>query len=207
MLYNFFLSLIIYTNFLIFSNCEGEISRNQIDLLVYSYNADILKKFEEVENIKVNGTVSKYNILFNLKKYTLNVDKKTIERDLEKLQHPGNFRYKIDQSKLVKEINARQRSFSKKYKEILNTVKQTNKLYQKFINTVKRIFIFFICFIVIATLLTIGIITYITSPRFKNYRTLQEDERGRNNKDNNESTAYKVVKILNSFVQSEKKIK
>ena len=80
MLYNIFLSLIIYTNFLIFfAKCEGEISKNQVDLLVYSYNTDILKKFEEIEQIKVNGTVSKYNILFNFKRYTMNLDKKMIE--------------------------------------------------------------------------------------------------------------------------------
>ena len=207
MLYNIFLSLIIYISFLIFfAKCEGEISKNQIDLLVYSYNTDILKKFEEIEQIKVNGTVSKYNILFNLKRYTMNLDKKMIERDLEKLQHPENYRYKLDESKLVKDINARQKSFSRKYKEVLNTVKQTNKLYQKIMHTIKMVFIFIICFIVVVTLITIGIMVYVTSPRFKNYSRLQEDENGKNKKDS-DSTAYKVVKILNNFVQSEKKIK
>ena len=209
MLFNIFLSLFIYTNFLIFiANCEGEISRNQVDLLFYSYNTDILKKFEEIEKIKVNGTVSKYNILFNLKRFLMNLDKKAIERNLEKLQHPENYKYKLDESKLVKDINARQKSFSRKYKEVLNTVRQTNKLYQKIIHTIKMAFIIFICFIVIVTLITIGIMVYVTSPRFKNYSRLQEDEGGKDNKGNTtDSTAYKVVKILNNFVQSEKKIK
>ena len=207
MLYNIFLLLIIYTNIVVFFvNCEGEISNNQIDLLLYTYNTDILKKFEEIEQIKVNGTVSKYNILFNLKRYTMNLDKKMIERNLEKLQHSKNYKYKLDESKLVKDINAREKSFSRKYKEILNTVKQTNKLYQKIIHTIKKVFIFIICFIVVATLITIGIMVYVTSPRFKNYSRLQDDENGKNNK-NSDSTAYKVVKILYNFVQSEKKIK
>ena len=209
MLYNIILPFIIYINFLnFFANCEGEISRNQVDLLLHSYHNDILKKSEEIEQIKINGTVSKYNILFNLKRYTMNIDKKMIERDLERLQHPENYKYKLDESKLVKDINAREKSFSKKYKEVLNTVRQTNKLYQKIVHTIKMIFIFFICFIIIATLITIGIMVYITSPRFKNYSRLQEDESQNNGKNNtSDSTAYKVVKILNNFVQSEKKIK
>ena len=209
MLFNIFLSLIICTNFLIFfANCEGEISQNQIDLLFYSYNTDILQKFEEIEKIKVNGTVSKYNILFNLKKYLMNLDKKAIERNLDKLQHPENYNYKLDKAKLVKDFNAREKSFSRKYKDILNTVKQTNKLYQKIIHTIKMAFIIFICFIVVVTLLIIGIMVYVTSPRFKNYSRLQEDEGGKDNKDHTtDSTAYKVVKILNNFVQSDKKIK
>ena len=207
MLYTIFLSLIFYTNFLIFFvNCEGEISNNQIDLLVYIYNNDILKKFEEIEKIKVNGTVSKYNILFNLKRYAMNVEKKMIERNLEKLQHQGIYKYKIDEAKLVKDINTRVKSFTRKYKEVLNTVRQTNKLYQKVMHTIKMIFICIICFIVVATLITIGIMVYITSPRFKNYSRLQEDENGKNNK-GSDSTAFKVVKILNNFVQSEKKVK
>ena len=79
MLFSIFLSLIIYTNFLVFfANCEGEISKNQIDLLLHIYNNDILKNFEEIEKIKVNGTVSKYNILFSLKRYAMNVEKKMI---------------------------------------------------------------------------------------------------------------------------------
>ena len=207
MLYNIFLSLIIYNNFLIFiANCEGEISKNQIDLLFYSYNADILKKFEEVEKIKVNGTVSNYNILFNLKRFLMNLDKKAIERNLEKLQHSKNYKYKLDESKLVKDINNREKLFLRKYNDILNTVKQTNKLYKKIVHTIKMAFIIFICIIVVVTLITIGIMVYVTSPRFKNYSRLPEDEKANDKKDS-DSTAYKVVKILNNFVQSEKKIK
>ena len=150
MQYNNLCLFIFYiTAFNHFINCQN-ITTNQLNLAISSYQNNVLKKFEEVLEIKNNGTVSKYNILFNLKKYAMNMDKKKIERNIEKLQESKeHLPYKINEVKLLEEINIKEKSFLKKYKQILNIVRDTNKLYLRFVQMVKTAFIIFICFVII----------------------------------------------------------
>lgn len=204
-----YLLLIIYIIFLSsIIKCEL-ISKNQLDLLINSYQNNVLKNFEEILELKENGTVWNYNILFNLKKFSMNMDKKRIEKIIEILKQPReNFPYKIDESKLVKEANDRERSFLMKYETILHTMKETNNLYLKTVHMIKTAIIIFICFILFVTLLVLAIMVYITKPKWNNYETLNENEKEKDkDKNSNDSTTFKVVNILNNFVKSEKKLK
>ena len=137
------------------------------------------------------------------------MDKKKIERNIEKLQESKeHLPYKINEVKLLEEINIKEKSFLKKYKQILNIVRDTNKLYLRFVQMVKTAFIIFICFVIIITILAIGIMVYITSPRCKKYNMLidekDKDKDNSNNSNSNDSEAYKVVKILNNFISPNK---
>ncbi len=209
MQYNYLFLFIFYiTVFSHYINCQN-ITTNQLNLAINSYQNNVLKNFEEVLEIRNNGTVSKYNILFNLKKYAMNMDKKKIERNIEKLQESKkNLPYKINEAKLLEEINLKEKSFLRKYKQILNIARDTNKLYLRVIQMIKTAFIIFICFIIITSILTIEIMIYITSPRYKKYNMLidekDKDKDNSNNPNSNDSEAYKVVKILNNFISPNK---
>ena len=202
--YEFFI-LIIYVIFFFPSIYCELISKSQLDLLINSYQNNVLKNYEELLEMKDNGTVWKYNILFNLKIYSMNFDKKKIEKTIDRLKQPReNFPYKINEKKLVKEINNGELSFLNKYKEILVIIKGTNALYFKTIHMIKTVVIFLICFVLFVTLLVLGIMVYITKPKLNNYNPLNEDE-NKDNQTTNDNTTYKVVKILNNFRKSRKK--
>ena len=201
-IFSFVILLIVFNNFI---HCDN-ITINQLNLAISSYQNNVLKTYEEVLEFKNNGTVTKYNIFFNLKKYGMDMDKKKIEKNIEILKEAkenGKSLYKIDESKLLEEIHLREKSYLKKYFNILNIVRDTNLLYQKLVHMIKKAFIIFICVIIIIIILAVGIIVYITSPSCKKYQLLIDEK----DKDNtNNSSQFRIVRILNNFMKpSEKK--
>ena len=186
MIFNNFYSIIIFIISLIsFINCE-EVSLNKINLIISSFQNNVLKNYEEALELKNNGTVSRFNILYGIKRFAMNLHKKSIERNIEKLklskEKPS---VKFNEPKLVEEITYKEKLFLNEYKQLLRIVKDTNNLYLQFTKTLKKMFM---------------IIFYI------NNRLIEEkDENDKNVK--NDSALYKVVKIVNNFMTPAKKLK
>ena len=66
-------------------NC-GNVSSNQLNLIINSYQNNVLKNYEETLEFKNNGTVTRFNIFFNLKRLMMKLSKNKIERNIEKLK-------------------------------------------------------------------------------------------------------------------------
>jgi len=207
MMFNKFYAFIFILVFSSFINCE-EVSINKVNLIINSFQNNVLKNFEEALEIKNNGTVSRFNILYGIKKFTLNIHKKSIERNIEKLKlSKENPSLKINEPRLVDEISHKEKIFLNEYKQLLKIVKDTNELYLHFMKTIKKIFMIIFYIIILLTLIVIGITIYITSPSCRKYNRLIEEKDESDKKAKNDSALYKVVKIVNNFMTSEKKIK
>ena len=207
MMFNNFYAFIIILVFASFINCE-EVSMNKVNLIINSFQNNVLKNYEDALEIKNNGTVSRFNILYGIKRFTMNLHKKSIERNIEKLKlSKENPSLKINEPKLVEDINYKEKKFLNEYQQLLKIVKDTNELYLHFMKTVKRIVMIIFYIIILLVLIVIGITIYITSPSCRKYNRLieEKDESDKNAK--NDSALYKVVKIVNNFMTSEKKIK
>ena len=212
MLFNFYFIFLLYITIFISYITSDEVSSNQIKLIISSYQNNVLKHYEEALEFTANGTVWKYNIAFNLKRFFMKIEKRQIERDIEKLlTAKSNNSSKINQSKLVKEINSNEKSFLKLYRQLLNIKRDSNELYIQCLYLLKKAFIICITVIIIITLITIGVMLYITSPKWRKYNMLiNEKEKEENDKTDNESNdnkQFKVVKILNNIMKSDKKLK
>ena len=207
MMFNNFYAFIFILVITSFINCE-EVSMNKVNLIINSFQNNVLKNYEDALEIKNNGTVSRFNILYGIKRFTMNLHKKSIERNIEKLKlSKENPSLKINEPKLVEEINYKEKKFLNEYQQLLKIVKDTNELYLHFMKTVKRIVMIIFYIIILLVLIVIGITIYITSPSCRKYNRLieEKDESDKNAK--NDSALYKVVKIVNNFMTSEKKIK
>ena len=207
MMFNNFYAFIFILVITSFINCE-EVSMNKVNLIINSFQNNVLKNYEDALEIKNNGTVSRFNILYGIKRFTMNLHKKSIERNIEKLKlSKENPSLKINEPKLVEDINYKEKKFLNEYQQLLKIVKDTNELYLHFMKTVKRIVMIIFYIIILLVLIVIGITIYITSPSCRKYNRLieEKDESDKNAK--NDSALYKVVKIVNNFMTSEKKIK
>jgi hypothetical protein len=197
-------------------NC-GDITKEELNKVLDLFNSSVLEKYKEIEEIRNNGTISKYNLIYNFKKFVLKLNRNIIERKIYKLKEPENYPYKFDQSKLVKDINIRIEDFLKKYQEILVSKDKTNILYIKTINILKIAAIVFICFLLLIILLSIAFMIYITSPNCRKYNLLLDNKENDKRPDldqnsniimnTNDSASFKVVKVLNNFIKSERKRK
>jgi hypothetical protein len=197
-------------------NC-GDITKEELNKVLDLFNSSVLEKYKEIEEIRNNGTISKYNLIYNFKKFVLKLNRNIIERKIYKLKEPENYPYKFNQSKLVEDINIRIEDFLKKYQEILDSKDKTNILYIKTINIIKIAAIIFICFILLIILLSIAFMIYITSPSCRKYNLLIDDKENDKRIDHdknsniimntNDSASFKVVKVLNNFIKSERKRK
>ena len=197
-------------------NC-GDITKEELNKVLDLFNSNVLEKYKEIEEIRNNGTISKYNVVYNFKKFILKLNKNIIERKIYKLKEPENYPYKFDQEKLVQDINIRIEDFLKKYKEILNSKEKTNIIYIQTVSILKIAAIIFICFILLIILLSIVIMIYITSPNCRKYNLLLDNKENGKNIDQdensniimntNDSASFKVVKVLNNFIKSERKRK
>ena len=197
-------------------NC-GDITKEELNKVLDLFNSNVLEKYKEIEEIRNNGTISKYNVVYNFKKFILKLNKNIIERKIYKLKEPENYPYKFDQEKLVQDINIRIEDFLKKYKEILNSREKTNIIYIQTVSILKIAAIIFICFILLIILLSIVIMIYITSPNCRKYNLLLDNKENGKNIDQdensniimntNDSASFKVVKVLNNFIKSERKRK
>ena len=201
----YLLSIILFSAI----NC-GHISSNQLNLIINSYQNNVLKNYEEVLEFRNNGTVLRFNILFNLKRFMMKLTKNKIERNIEKLkmanENPSN---KINEAKLIEETNRKEKIFVKEYKELLNIIRDTNELYLEFIEILKKIFFIFIYITIFLIILAVGLIIYITSPKCKKYNILideKDDNNDNNKKKNKDSKMFRVVKIINNLIKSDKKV-
>ena len=207
-------NFIIFLSFISFINCDEQqqqkqISQNKFNLIISSYQNNVLKKFGEVIEFKTPGTVSRFNILYNIKRYMMKLDKKKIERNIEKIKKAKeNPSYKINEFKLAEEITQKEKTFIKDYRQLLKIIRDTNNLYKKFIQFLKKIFIISISIVIFCTILAIGIIIYITSPKCKKYNILINEKEKDGNNDNNtdDNSSFKIVKIFNRFMKSDQKI-
>jgi hypothetical protein len=197
-------------------NCR-DITKEELNKVLDLFNSSVLEKYKEIEEISNNGTISKYNMVYNFKKFVLKLNRNIIERKIYKLKEPENYPYIFDQSKLVKDINIRIEDFLKKYQDILDSKDKTNILYIKTMNIIKIAVIIFICFILLVILLSIAFMIYITSPSCRKYNLLidskendkiiDHDKNSNIIMNTNDSASFKVVKVLNNFIKSERKRK
>jgi len=211
-----FISIFLYFSLYLMINC-GDITKEELNKVLDLFNSNVLEKYKEIEEIRNNGTISKYNVVYNFKKFILKLNKNIIERKIYKLKEPENYPYKFDQEKLVQDINIRIEDFLKKYKEILNSKEKTNIIYIQTVSILKIAAIIFICFILLIILLSIVIMIYITSPNCRKYNLLLDNKENGKNIDQdensniimntNDSASFKVVKVLNNFIKSERKRK
>ena len=211
-----FMSILLYFSLYLIVNCR-DITKEELNKVLDLFNNSVLEKYKEIEEISNNGTISKYNMVYNFKKFVLKLNRNIIERKIYKLKEPENYPYKFDQSKLVKDINIRIEDFLKKYQEILISKDKTNILYIKTINILKIAAIFFICFLLLIILLSIAFMIYITSPNCRKYNLLLDNKENDKRPDldqnsniimnTNDSASFKVVKVLNNFIKSERKRK
>ena len=209
MLFKYFLIFVNLITFISFINCDEHISSNKLNLIISSFQNNVLKNYEEALEFRNNGTVSRFNIFYNIKRYMMKLAKNKIERNIEKIkQAQENPSYKVDEIKLVEEINKKEKIFLKDYKKLLNIIKDTNKLYLKCIELIKKIFIISITIVIFLTILAIGIIIYLTSPKCRKYNMLinENEKDDSNNANKDDSKTYRIVKIINSFMKSNKKV-
>ena len=207
-------NLIIFISFISFINCDEQqqqkqISQNKFNLIISSYQNNVLKKFEEVIEFKNNGTVSRFNILYKIKRYMMKLDKNKIERNIERIKKAKeNPSYKINEFQLAEEITQREKIFVKDYRQLLKIIRDTNNLYNGFIKFLKKIFMICISIVIFCTILAIGIIIYITSPKCKKYNILinEKEKDGSNDDNKDDNNSFKIVKILNRFMKSDQKI-
>ena len=211
-----FMSILLYFSLYLIVNCR-DITKEELNKVLDLFNSSVLEKYKEIEEISNNGTISKYNMVYNFKKFVLKLNRNIIERKIYKLKEPENYPYKFDQSKLVKDINIKIEDFLKKYQEILVSKDKTNILYIKTINILKIAAIVFICFLLLIILLSIAFMIYITSPNCRKYNLLLDNKENDKRPDldqnsniimnTNDSASFKVVKVLNNFIKSERKRK
>ena len=209
MLFKYFIIFVNLITFISFINCDEHISSNKLNLIISSFQNNVLKNYEEALEFRNNGTVSRFNIFYNIKRYMMKLAKNKIERNIEKIKKAKeNPSYKVDEIKLVEEINKKEKIFLKDYKKLLNIIKDTNKLYLKCIELIKKIFIISITIVIFLTILAIGIIIYLTSPRCRKYNMLinENEKDDSNNANKDDSKTYRIVKIINSFMKSNKKV-
>lgn len=211
-----FISILLYSSLYLMINC-GDITKEELNKVLDLFNSNVLEKYKEIEEMTNNGTISKYNVVYNFKKFILKLKRNIIERKIYKLKEPENYPYKFDQQKLLQEINIKIEDFLRKYHEILISKEKTNIVYIKTINILKIVAIIFICFLLLIILLSIAFMIYITSPNCRKYNLLldnkendkkiDQDENNNIIMNTNDSASFKVVKVLNNFIKSEKKRK
>lgn len=211
-----FISILLYSSLYLMINC-GDITKEELNKVLDLFNSNVLEKYKEIEEMTNNGTISKYNVVYNFKKFILKLKRNIIERKIYKLKEPENYPYKFDQQKLLQEINIKIEEFLRKYHEILISKEKTNIVYIKTINILKIAAIIFICFLLLIILLSIAFMIYITSPNCRKYNLLldnkendkkiDQDENNNIIMNTNDSASFKVVKVLNNFIKSEKKRK
>lgn len=211
-----FISILLYSSLYLMINC-GDITKEELNKVLDLFNSNVLEKYKEIEEMTNNGTISKYNVVYNFKKFILKLKRNIIERKIYKLKEPENYPYKFDQQKLLQDINIKIEDFLRKYHEILISKEKINIVYIKTINILKIAAIIFICFLLLIILLSIAFMIYITSPNCRKYNLLldnkendkkiDQDENNNIIMNTNDSASFKVVKVLNNFIKSEKKRK
>ena len=172
------------------------ISENELNLLINSFQNNVEKKYEEAYEFITNGTVSRFNIPFRFKLYTLKLDISRMERNIEKLKNQ-----KSNDHKYSDEYYKNEKIFLKGYRRLLGIREEMNNFYSKTIQTIKTIFIVVILVIVLGGIIALLIMLYISKYKYKGYSALVDDDK------KDKKNEYKIVKIFNNFFNFNKKLK
>ena len=183
-----FLFLVLYT--IVF--CEPN-SSNQFNTIINSYQNNIEKKFQEANEFLNNGTVTKFNIPFRLKLYSMKLDILRMERIIERIKEK-----ETNDTKLIEEYNENEKSFLNAYRHLLRIREETNEFYLNTVRIIKKIFITVIAFIFLGGIIILLITLYITKYKYRDYNLLVE----RDKKD--KKNTYQIVEIFNNFFNFKK---
>ena len=175
--------------------CEP-ISDNELNLLINSYQNNVEKKYAEANEFILNGTVSRFNIPFRFKLYSLKLDIYRMERNIEKLKNQ-----KTNDHKYSEDYYKNEKIFLKGYNHLLNIMEGTKNFYLKIIKTIKTIFLAIVLIIFLGGIFALLIMLYISKTKYKDYSALVEKDK------KDKKSEYKVVKIFNNFFKFNKKIK
>ena len=195
---NFFIFILFSYLLSIISN--EPVSRNRIELINNSFQNLILKNYETALELRTNGTVSGYNILYKIKLFAIKLDKSRIERIIEKLNDPKLNNTKND--KYVDDYYENEKSFLKAYEHLLLIVHDTNNLYKTIIQTIKKIFFITIGIIILGGIIALIVMYYISKTKYKDYSVLVDK-----NDKKEDKGGYQIVKIFNNFLNINKKLK
>ena len=172
--------------------CEPS-SSGQINTIFNSYQNNIEKKFEEAKEFLNNGTVTKFNIPFRLKLYSMKLDIYRMEGIIEKLK-----KQETNDTKLTDEYYENEQSFLNAYRHLLRIKEETNELYVSIVRIIKKFFIFVIAFIFLGGIITLLIMLYITKYKYRDYNLLVEKDK------KDKKNTYQIVEIFNNFFNSKK---
>ena len=170
------------------------ISDNELNLLINSYQNNVEKKYEEANELLTNGTVSRFNIPFRFKLYTLKLDMYRMDRNIEKLRNQ-----KTNEHKYSDEYYKNEKIFLKGYRRLLGIMEEMNNFYTKTIRTIKTIFIIVILVIFLGGIIALFIMLYIS--KYKGYSPLVDEDK------KDKKGEYQIVKIFNNFFNFNKKLK
>ena len=172
--------------------CEP-ITDNEYNLLYSSYQNNVQKKYEEANQFLSNGTVSRFNILFRFKLYSLRLGIYKMERNIDKLKNS-----KTNDKKYLDEYYTNEKSFLNGFRHLLKIIKETNELYLNTIKLLKTIFFVIIGIILLGGIIALLIMLYIS--KYKGYKPLiQKDKKNKND-------TYQIVEIFNNFFNFNKKL-
>ena len=172
--------------------CEPS-SSDQINTIFNSYQKKKKKKFEEAKEFLNNGTVTKFNIPFRLKLYSMKLDIYRMERIIEKLR-----KQEVNVTKLINEYNENKESFLNAYRHLLRIREETNEFYLNTVRIIKKIFIAVIAFIIIGGIIILLITLYITKYKYRDYNLLVEKDK------KDKKNTYQIVEIFNNFLNFKK---
>ena len=172
--------------------CEPS-SSDQINTIFNSYQNNIEKKFEEAKKFLNNGTVTKFNIPFRLKLYSMKLDIYRMERIIEKLR-----KQETNVTKLINEYNENEESFLNAYRHLLRIREETNEFYLNTVRIIKKIFIAVIAFIILGGIIILLITLYITKYKYRDYNLLVEKDK------KDKKNTYQIVEIFNNFLNFKK---
>ena len=172
--------------------CEPT-SSDQFNSIYNSYQNNIEKKFQEANEFLANGTVTKFNLPFRIKLYSMKLDMYRMEHIIEKLR-----KQEKNNTKLTDEYYEKEQSFLNAYRHLLRIKGETNELYLSIVRIIKKFFIFVIAFIFLGGIITLLIMLYISKYKYRDYNLLVEKDK------KDKKNTYQIVEIFNNFFNSKK---
>ena len=169
------------------------ITDNEYNLLYSSYQNNVQKKYDEANQFLSNGTVTRFNILFRFKLYSLKLGIYKMERNIEKLKNS-----RTNDKKYLEEYYDNEKSFTNGFRHLLKIIKETNDLYLGTIKLLKIIFFVIIGIILLGGIIALLIMLYIS--KYKGYKPLIKKDKKKKN------DSYQIVEIFNNFFNFNKKL-
>ena len=169
------------------------ITDNEYNLLYSSYQNNVQKKYDEANQFLSNGTVTRFNILFRFKLYSLKLGIYKMERNIEKLKNS-----RTNDKKYLEEYYDNEKSFTNGFRHLLKIIKETNDLYLSTIKLLKIIFFVIIGIILLGGIIALLIMLYIS--KYKGYKPLIKKDKKKKN------DSYQIVEIFNNFFNFNKKL-